>query len=207
MQGAGWTGRIGAPIVRRENKDGVAELAEIFEQRDQPADILVGAVEHRGVSLHVAQEEMPLLRRDLLPGGHGRVTLGQPGAFRDQPHCQLALEPLGANDVPAGLVTAAIFRQIRSLGLQWPVHGIIGDVEKERAGRVLVADLGDKPDRLVHPVVGRVITGRILVDRRHDVVVDDAGREEVTGLAFEKPIETVETAIGRPGRVGRNTVR
>ncbi len=147
-----------------------------------------------------------LVGGNIVPGGHRRIALGQPGARRDQPYCLLALEARGAHRVPAGIVLAAIFRQICFLGLQWPVHGIIGDIEEERPGRILVADLADKADRLVHPIVGRVIALGILVDRRDDVVVDDARREEVTGLAFEKSIETVEAAIGRPGRVRRDTV-
>ena len=154
----------------------------------------------------MAREEALLIGGNILPGGYRRIAFGKPGTRRDQSHCRLALKARGANRVPAGIVTATIFRQICFLGLQWPVHGIVGDVEEERPGRVLVADLADKADRLVHPIVGRVIAFGILVDRGDDVVVDDARREKVTGFAFEKSIETVEAAIGRPGRVGRHTV-
>ena len=123
------------------------------------------------------------------------------------PHRHLALKARGAERVPAGIVPAAVFRQIRFLGLQRPVHGIVGDVKKERPARVLVADLGDEADRLFHPIVGRVVALGIGVDRRDGVVVDDARRKEIPGLAFEKPVETVKAAMGRPGRIGRCAVR
>jgi hypothetical protein len=207
VQGAGGSRGVGTAIVGREDKDGIGQLPDLVEQCHEAADILVGAVEHRGIGFHVARKEMPLLGGNIVPGGYGRIALGQPGPRRDQSHRQLALKARGANCIPAGIVLAAIFRQICFLGLQWPMHGIIGDIEEERPGRVLVADLADKADRLVHPIVGRVIALGIGVDRSDDVVVDDPRRKKVPGLAFEKSIETVESAIGGPGRVRRDTVR
>ena len=200
MQRAGGPGGVGAAIVGSEDKDRVVELAELFEQRHEAADILVGAVKHRGIGFHVPRKEPLLVGGNIVPGRHRRITLGKPAPRRDQPHRHLALKARGAERVPAGIVPAAVFRQIGFLGLQRPVHGIVGDVEKERPARVLVADLGDEADRLFHPIVGRVVALGIGVDRRDDVVVDDARRKEIPGLAFEKPVETVEAAMGRPGR-------
>ena len=202
VQGAGRARGIGAAIVGRENYDRIVELAQFTEQCHEAADILVGAVEHRGIGFHVAREELAPVGGNLVPGGHGRVTLGEAGARRNHPQRHLALKARGANSVPARIVTAAIFRQVRLLGLQRPVHRIIRDIKEEGPGRTLVADLGDKTDRLVHPIVGRVVALRIFIDGGDDVVVKDARRKEVPGFAFEEPVEAVKSAISRPGRVG-----
>src|SRR5205085_12697720 len=97
--------------VGREDKDRVGELTEFVEQGDQAADILVGAVEHRSVGLHMAHKETLLVGGNLVPGGYGRITIGKPGAGWNQSHRGLAPKAPGTNRVPAGIVTAAIFCQ------------------------------------------------------------------------------------------------
>src|SRR5437016_1250666 len=101
MQCAGGSGGVGAAIVGREDKDRVGELTELVEQGDEAADILVGAVEHRGVGLHMAHKETLLVGGNLVPGGYGRVTSGKPGPGRNQSHRHLAFKAPGANRVPA----------------------------------------------------------------------------------------------------------
>ena len=117
MQCAGGPGGIGAAIVGSEDKDRVVELAELFEQRHEAADILVGAVKHCGIGFHVPRKEALLVGGNIVPGGHCRITLGKPAPRRDQPHRYLALKARGADRVPAGIVPAAVFRQICFLGL------------------------------------------------------------------------------------------
>jgi len=69
MQCAGRTGRVGATVVGGEHEDRIVEFTESLQQCDEPADILVGAVEHRGIGFHVADEQLLPIRRNVIQAG------------------------------------------------------------------------------------------------------------------------------------------
>ena len=55
------------PVVREEEDQGVVELTEFAQLGDEPADVVVEAFEHRGVELHLASFDAPLLFAQVVP--------------------------------------------------------------------------------------------------------------------------------------------
>ena len=86
------------------------------------------------------------------------------------------------------------------------MHRVVGQIEEEGLVGVVVAGFAHKAHAMVGPVVGGVVVGRVLVDWRERVVVDDARRKEIAGLAFHEAIELVEAALARPALVRRGAV-
>src|ERR1700724_1149535 len=109
MERSSRSGRVGAAIVRRKHEDRVVELAEAVQERDETADILVGAVEHRRIGFHVTEEQVLPVRRHLIPGRYQRIAIRQACPGWNYSHPNLTLKTRGTDGVPAGIVTAAIF--------------------------------------------------------------------------------------------------
>ena len=189
---------VGAAVVRREQDDGVVQFTDVFEILDQLADILVGIVEHACKCFHVARIQRPILGVGVIPQGCAWVGCGQLGVRRDQPHLDLPFVACLARRRPAHVVFALVLGHIRRLGLQRRVHGIVGDVEEERFGRVALAQFLDEADALIHPVVTGVVVARILVYRQHLVAQHQACREKVVGFTIHEAVIGVETALRRP---------
>ena len=67
----------GAAVVGGKHDDGIVEFAKLFEMSNQATDILVRAVEHGCVRLHVPHEQALLILRHVGPCGNVGITLGQ----------------------------------------------------------------------------------------------------------------------------------
>ena len=80
---------------------------------------------------------------------------------RHQAERLLPCEPRGAQHVPAGVVAAAVLREVASLACSGPCTALKRKVQEERLRGPLVACIAHEADRLVGPVVGRVVVGRI----------------------------------------------
>ncbi len=61
------------------------------------------------------------------------------GAGREEPQRELSREALLAHHVPADVVAAAVAGEVGSLGVERPVDRAVGEVEEERARRVVRA--------------------------------------------------------------------
>src|ERR1700730_14008105 len=109
MERSSRSSRVGAAIVRRKHENRVVELAEAVQERDETADILVGAVEHRRIGFHVTDEQVLPVRRHLIPGRYEGMAIRQACTGRDYPQRDLTLKARRTDGVPAGIVTAAIF--------------------------------------------------------------------------------------------------
>ena len=199
-------GRTCAAVVGREHDEGVVEFAHLGEQRDQLADVLVDAVEHRGIGFHVPHEVRTLIGGQAVPGGHLRVAWRERRVRGHQAQRLLACEPLRAHHIPAGLIAATVLGEVGLFGLKRAMDRIEGQVKKEGFVGMVVARLSHKAHAVVGPVVGGVVVGRVLVDWGEGVVVDDACREEIAGLAFHEAIELVEAALAWPALIGRGAV-
>ena len=194
---------VRAAIVRREHDDRVVALAHPFEERDEPAEILVGAVEHRRVGFHVPREQRPIGGLGVVPGRHHGVRGRQPGSRRDQAQLQLAPVSRLADAGPALVVAAAVLGDVLRLGLERRVHRVVRDVEKERLVGRGGAVLAHEAHRLLGPVVGGVVVPRVLVDREQRIAEHQPRREEEVGLAFHEAVEVLEATLRRPGVLDR----
>ena len=197
-------------VVREEKDRGVFELAAFAEVGDEAAEVLVNAVDHRGVGGHDRIHAVLVLGREAFPGRDFAALGAEPvggsgaraegGGGRDQAEFLLALQRARAEDIPALLEAAAVFGEVFRHGLHGEVRGVVGEIEKERgvgfAGRV-IAEVGDG---LGGERVGGVVA--LTVRRNLFVAAMEIVRAKKIRGAFEETVETVEAALEGPsGRV------
>ena len=142
-----------------------------------------------------------LIGGQAVPGGYFGVAWRKCRVSGHKTQRLLAREPLGAHHVPAGLIAATVLGEVGLFGLQRAMHRIESQIEEEGFVGMVVAGFAHEAHAVIRPVVGGVVVGRVLVDRGERVVVDDARRKEIAGLAFHEAIKLVEAALGRPAFV------
>ena len=205
----GGTAGIGAAVVRREDDDGVVELADRLEKRDQPSDVPVHAIEHRRIRFHVAGEQRPIGRVGGIPARRPRVGRRESRSLRNQPHLELPLPARLAHRRPARVVATTLLREVVRLRLQRRMHRVVRDVEQERLRRRRSAQCLHVLDAALGPVVSRVVVARVLVDRHELVSQHQLRGEKEVGLALHEAVERVEPALRRPVvlRTGWHAIR
>ena len=177
----------------------VVEDFQILERVDEPAEMVVGVLEERGVDLHLTGEDGPHVLRRLVP----RRDLGRPrrqhGVGGDDAQLLLPRKNLFAQLVPALIELALVLVDPLLRHVVRRVAGARREIHEERLvghQRLLLA----RPlDRLVRHVLGEVIAllRRLLRLDRDRAFVDR--RVPLVGFAADEAVEVLEAAAaGRP---------
>ena len=186
-------------IVRGEKDEGVLKSTHRFQLRDDPADLAVHPVDHRGMDRHLGRLETPLgvrevdprqrpvdlVRAQLLQRVRKRIGRSDRGLHRrepggDEPHFLLPPEARLAHGVPPGKVAVAILVDVLRRRVQREVRREKGDVLEERPGCMTLGVVLQAFDGVVRDGRRRVVA--FLVCRRlHRRIVDQVSscREEV----------------------------
>ena len=194
---------LGRPVVRHHDDERVVADAQFIERREQPAEVVVGVVEHPSEGFLKPGVNFLLGVVQLRPRLDHRVSWRELGVLRDDAELLLPLEGFLANPVPTLVKPAFVFLDELLRGVQRGMVRAEGEVGEERppgVGLLLIADVGDGA---VHQVFGQVVarTGGGI----DEGVVLHQERRPLVGLAAEEAVELVKThpqrpAIERPGR-------
>ncbi len=144
-------------VVRHHDEDRVVVAAGFLQAGDEPRELVVGVIDHRGERFLQPRRDLLLVRRQRIPRGHAIVAPRIFGILRDDAERELPLEAAAANHVPAFVVLSAILVEERLRRLVRAVRGAERHVQEERPlarRRNLVAD---EPDRVIDQVGGQVI--------------------------------------------------
>ncbi|OPZ07452.1 MAG: hypothetical protein BWZ10_02824 [candidate division BRC1 bacterium ADurb.BinA364] len=142
-----------AAVVGEKQDQRVVEFSQGFEGCDQPPDIPVHSVDHRGVDRHFQIEG--LLVRDAFPGRIALVARRQGAGFAiEQPQADHALVSLFAQPIPPAKVAPAIPGDVLGPGVQRIMRRVVGQIEKK--GLLLAAVFLQPLDGVVRESVGRV---------------------------------------------------
>ena len=174
----------------------------LFEEVEQPADLVVGVLEEAGEHLHHPGVELALVGRQVVPLLHVGIVARQLGVLGDDAQLLLPREHLLAVGVPAVVELALVLVGPFLRHVVRRVVGAGGEVQEEGLVRRDLLGVGDELDGLVGQVDREVIAlFRRL--RRLDlmVVVDEVGIVLV-GVAAEEAVVAVEAAAERPAVVG-----
>ncbi len=189
-------------VVAREHDDRVVPLAARLEFGAQPTQVLVDTVDHGGIDLLVAGEELAFVVGEVVPGRDGvfgLVVAGrQLGVLGDDPELLLAREALLSDDVPTCGVLPLVLGHVVGLRLEGRMHGAVGEVEEERLVGMVGAELTDHADGLIGQVVGEVVVVVELVDVEHPVVLEQLVRLVEVREPVEDPVVALEPDLERP---------
>ncbi len=119
-----------AAVVGEEHDDGVVNETEFFERVEQAADVLVHAVNLRRIERHAVRHLLPPLRGHVVPRRHVLIARTQPPGTQSQARLALPRQAFGAQRVPAGRVTVAIFLHVFGQRVQRPVRRVVGEIEE-----------------------------------------------------------------------------
>ena len=189
---------LAGPVVGEQHDDGVVEHVGFPQELDDPTELLVGVLDHRGVRLLETGGEAALVIGELVPGGHTRVPRRQVGRRRHDAELLLAGEALGADDVPAAIEAAPLTFEMAGGCLQGPVGGAEGEVVEERLVGSEREVVGQHGDRLVDQVVTEVVAVLGPGGRFDQRVVAHQLREELVGEATEESVEPLEALAQGP---------
>ena len=187
-----------APLSEMSRNKRVVELADLLEEADHPAELVVGVADEPGVDLHHPREHLPGILGKGVPFGHVGVVRRQLGAGRDDAHLELALVDDLAVLVPAGVELALVLVGPLLGDMVRRVAGAGAVVQVERLVRRVDVGVLDELDRPVGQVGAQVVAVlglRRLLDR---VVVVDQFGEPLVGVAAEEAVEALEPAAERP---------
>jgi hypothetical protein len=193
---------LGARAVVRDHHDQrVLVFAQLLEEPDQLADVVIGVLEEAREHLHHPRVEPALVGRELRPVLHVGVVARELRVLGDDPHGFLLLEHLLAVGVPAGVEHTFVLVGPFLRHLVRRMHGAGAEVHEERlVGRHLLG-VGDHRPGLLHQVGREVIAllGRLLrLDLR--VVAHELGVVLVR-VAAEEAVVALEAATERPAVV------
>ena len=198
-------------VIAEENDEGVFGLAEFGEFREDAADGVVHAINHRGVGGHAEIFEILLFGGERSPAGNRRGARRQRPLFFHDPEGELFLVALRAELVPAGEIFAAVFANILGPSLKGRVGRVEGQIEKERAVGLLAVRIGEEADGVVGVGVGgiefsvRGRTKRLRVEVVRGVALKVvAGATEMAEVAVETAVDGV--AIEMPFADGESRV-
>ena len=199
----------GGAVVGDQHDQGVVELAQRFQEVEQPAHVEVGVLQETGEDLHHVGIQPLLLGRKPVPVGDIGIVAGELGIRRDDAHLFLALEGLLAVDIPALVEYAFVLVGPLLAHMMGRVHGAGSKIHEEGfVGRHLLG-IGDEADGLIHQVFGQVIALFGGLGRLHLVVIVDQLGIVLVGLAAQEAVEALEAAPQRPAVIrtgGRDLV-
>ncbi len=189
-------------IVGDHHDQGVLVLADVLEEADQLADVVVRVFEVAGEHLHEAGEQPPLVVRQLAPILYVRIVPRQPGVRGDDPELLLANEHLVAIGVPALVEMALVPVGPFLRDVVGRVRGARAEVHEERLVRRGLLAVGDHRLGLFHEVRREVIA-LFRRGRRFDlmIVVDEIGVPLVR-FPPKETVEALEAAPQRPAVIG-----
>ena len=149
--------RGGAVVPEDVVDQRVVEDLELLQRLDQPADVMVGVREKRGVDLHLPRQHRLHLRRHRVERRDFRRPLGELGIGGNHAELLLARKGFFADLVPA-LVELAL--ELVDPLLRYVVRRVRGagrEVHEERLVGHQRLLLAHPPDRLVGHVLGEVV--------------------------------------------------
>ena len=150
----------GAVVADDVEEERVVQLADLFELRDQPADLVVGVLGEAGEGFHLALEEPLLLGAHVVPRGDLLGPRRELGVGRDHAQLLLPREGLLAQLVPAAAELALVLRDPLLGHVVRGVRRAGGEVHVERLVRRERLLGADPVDRLVGHVRGEVVARR-----------------------------------------------
>ena len=182
-----------AAIVGEEHQDRVLIHSKLLQPGGEAADVLIEAVDHRGVGRHL--EILVVLLRGIQfgPRFHVAGARAQRPFGVDESHLELAGITLAAQFVPADAVFAAVFVDFLFGGLQRIVGCVVGDVEEEGLVLLLFHRVGDKTHGVVGVGIGVV---EPLLGHREALVVEAEGL--VTNEKVRRSAEVSEVVVEAP---------
>ena len=185
----------------------VVRVAEIVDETQHPADLLVGVGEEGGEALHEPLGELPLALVETVPAGHPRRPRRKHGLCGNDAERELAGERLVAPAVPAPGEVAAVALDPFGRGVMRRVTGARCEVEEERQLVVDRPEVAQVLDGAIGQVGAQVIA--VLGGPRgsHDVVVVVEARHELVGLAAVEAVPAIEPPAERPGGTRARHVR
>jgi hypothetical protein len=180
------------PVVGEDHDQGVIELAELAQEVEQPADLVVGVLQEPGEHLHHPGVQAALLGRAVGPRRDVRVVAGQLGVGGDDPQLLLPREHPLAVGLPA-VVEGPLVAVGPLLGdVVGGVHRPGGEVQEERLVGGDLLGVGDERGRPVDQVLGEVVAllgGPLRLD---PVVVGGQLGIVLVGVAAQEAVVAVE---------------
>ena len=154
-----------AAVVRKEEDQRVFGDAEVIERVEQAADVLVHAVDHGGVGLHAEILPLGVDVFVLIPGFGFLVALWNRPLRFHQPHGDLFLEAVFAQDIPAFGEAAFVLGDVFRFGVEGVMRGGVGQVVEKRAAAFGVTADG------INGVIGEGVGGVEIVGELGDAFV------------------------------------
>ncbi len=126
------TALLARAVVGHHDQQRIVDQVKLAQRCDQPSDLLIGMVEHRGERLLQARGEDSLRLGQILPRTHAGIVRREPRVARDDADLLLVREPLVARGVPSGIEAAAILFEVAAGRLMGRVRRAEGQIEEER---------------------------------------------------------------------------
>ena len=192
-------------VVGDQHDQRVVVLADVFEELDQLADVVISVLEEACEHLHHPRVQPPLVGRERLPVLHVGIVPRQLCVRGDQTERLLLLEDLLAVGVPAGVEPARVFIRPLLRHVVWRVRGAGGEIHEERLVGGDLFGVGDHRLGLVDQVGRQVVALLRCLLRFNLGVVADKFRVVLVGVAAQETIIALEPATQRPTivRAGR----
>ena len=187
---------VAGAVVGGQHDEGVVELSRLLEVVDEPPDLDVGVVEHRGEGLLEPARDKLLVGGEAVPGGNARVAWRQDRVLGHDAHRLLALEPLLAGHLVPLIEAAAVLLEVLRRGLVGVVAGAEGDVEEERLVVVDGLLIAHELDGVIDDVLAHVVVRAL--GRGDAVVVVGELRGELVGQGVEEAVVAVEALLQGP---------
>ena len=144
-------------VVGEDHDQRVVQRPEALERREHAADLRIGVGQEAGEDLLLAGQHAPLLAREVGPGLHPLRPLGQHGALGHHSRGELAVEQLGAPDVPSLVEHAPVGVDPLGRHVVRGVHGAQGEVQEVGLARGTLLLVLHHADRLVGQVLAEVV--------------------------------------------------
>ena len=185
-------------IVGDEHDQRIVEFAEMVDEIDQPADVMVHVLAEAREHFHHPRIEFALVRRQLGPFLNVGVVARELGVLGHDAELFLPREHFLAIDVPALVELAFVFVRPFLRHVVGRVVRARREIEEERLVRSDLLQVGDEADRRVGEIGGEVIAF-FRRFRRLDlmIVVDEVGII-LMGVAAEEAVIALEAAPERP---------
>ena len=201
-------------VVAGEEHERVVKHPHCLELRENPADLLVHAVDHRRMDRHLVDLKLPLLGREFLPWKRSvdltiaeqfqrvwivvrraDLRLHRCRSSRHDAHRLEPLDPCLLHGVPAGPVAVAVFRDELRRCVQREVGRRERDIVEERCAGVFAGMVGQTSDSVVADRRGGI---EIISHRHLSPILDDAGGCKKITVALghiERPRKTLRPRV------------
>jgi hypothetical protein len=192
-------------VVGDDHDEGVVVFADVLEEGDQFADVVIGVLEKAREHLHHPRVQAPLVGGKLAPVLDVGIVPRQLRVLRHNAQLFLPGEHLLAVGVPSGVEFALVFVGPFLRHMMGRVHSAGAEVHEERlVGRDLLR-IGDHRLRFADKVRRKMIALFGSLVGFGLAVVAHQLRIVLVGVAAEKAIEALEPAAERPAviRAGR----